>query len=158
LIAVHYYSAPDARHPFPTTFYPGVEAEGSAERVSVRQSSPLLLPQFRLRRLQLQKVKVDVLFADGSKPESSSLLLHNPKYPDQAVIGDESLAVPAGFGEFEVPAGFSYLARVAVQCESGSKIVTRESKPVQEIKVERDTPIHLVLTIPGASCQLWRPK
>jgi hypothetical protein len=101
LIAVHYYSAPDARHPFPTTFYPGVEVEDSAERVSVRQSSPVLLAQFKLRRLQLQKIKVDVLFADGSKPESSSLLLHNPKYPEQAVIGDESLAVAAGFGEFE---------------------------------------------------------
>jgi hypothetical protein len=69
-----------------------------------------------------------------------------------------SLAVAGGFGEFEVPARFSYLARVAVQCESGSNIETRESRPVQVIKLEGDAPIHLILTIPGAACQLWRPK
>jgi hypothetical protein len=63
LIAVHYYTAPDPRRPFPTTFYLDVEVEGSAERVSVRQSSPVLLRQLKLRRLQLQKIKVDVLFA-----------------------------------------------------------------------------------------------
>ena len=45
LVAVHYYGAPDARKPFPTTFYPGVEEEGRAERVSVREGFPALLKQ-----------------------------------------------------------------------------------------------------------------
>jgi hypothetical protein len=158
LIAVHYYNAPDARRPFPTTFYPGVDAEGGAERIPVREGSPVLLKQLRLHKLRLMRITVDVLFEDGSKPESSSLLLHNPKYPNQAVIGDESLAVVGGFGEFEIPTGFSYIARAAVQCDGGSKIETRESRPVQEINAESDGAIRLKLTIPGPACHLWRPK
>jgi hypothetical protein len=142
----------------PPSLYPGVEVESSAERVSVRQNVPVVLAHLKLRRLQLQTIKVDVVFTDGSKPKASSLLLHNPKYPDQAVIRDESLAVAGGVGQFEVPTGFSYLVRAAVQCESGSKIEKRESRPVQEINADGTAPIHLTLAIPGAACQLWRPK
>jgi hypothetical protein len=158
LVAVHYYGAPDARRPFPTTFYPGVDAETGAERILVREESPALLRQLRLHKLRLFGIIVDVLFEDGSKPESGSLLLHNPKFPNQAVIGDESMPVAGGYGEFEIPVGFTYFARAAVQCDGGSKIETRESRPVQEINAGTDGTMRLRLTIPGVACHLWRPK
>jgi cytochrome c-type biogenesis protein CcmH/NrfF len=129
LVAIHYYSAPDARQPFATTFYPGVEVESNAQRVSVRQNSPTMLAQLKLRSLPLENVRVDVLWSDGTRPRTSSLLFHNPKYPDQAVIGDEALSVVDGAGEFAIPAGFSYLARASLQRDAGAVIETRESGP-----------------------------
>jgi hypothetical protein len=88
-----------------------------------------MLAQLKLRSLPLENVRVDVLWSDGTRPRTSSLLFHNPKYPDQAVIGDEALSVVDGAGEFAIPAGFSYLARASLQRDAGAVIETRESGP-----------------------------
>src|SRR5689334_20679514 len=159
VIAVHYYGAPDARQAFATTFYPGVEAEDRAMRVSVAPNSPTLLNQLRLRSLRLATVKVRVQWADGTRSESSNLDFHNRSYPGQAVIGDEAPQIDDGIGEFTLPAGFEYLARASVQCEGERAIDTPESQPVQEISIKAGgTTRELTFTIPGPPCRLWAPK
>ena len=159
LVTVHYYGAPDARQPFATTFYPGVEAEDRAMRVSVVPNSLTLLNLLRLRTLPLATLKVSVQWPDGTRPARSNLLFHNRSYPDQAVIGDEAPQIDDGIGEFMLPAGFEYLAQASVQCDGDRTIETRESRPVQEIAIQAGmTPRELTFTIPGPPCRLWEPK
>jgi hypothetical protein len=155
-VAVHYYSAPDARRPFTTTFYPGVEAEGDAVPVSAVRNSPTILQPLRLRSLTLATIEIEVIWPDGTRPERSNLLFHNVSYPDQAVIGDEAPQIDKGSGEFILPKGFSYLARASVQCDAGQTIETRESRPVQRIDVGQGvTPTKLKFVISGPTCKLW---
>ena len=156
LVAVHYYGAPDARQPFPTTFYPGLEAEGDATKVSVARNSTTLLNQLRLRSLPLANIRVEVVWPDGTRPKRSNLLFHNPSYPSQAVIGDEAPQVDDGAGDFTLHEGFHYFARASVQRDAGRVIETREPRPVQEIEVGFGAETHV--TIPGPPCELLRPK
>ena len=130
LVTVHYYGAPDARQPFATTFYPGVEAEDRAMRVSVVPNSPTLLNQLILRPPPLATLKVSVRWPDGTRPARSNLLFHNRSYPGQAVIGDEATQIDNDIGEFTLPTGFEYLAQAFVQCDGERTIETRESRPV----------------------------
>jgi hypothetical protein len=159
LIGVHYYDAPDARRPYPTTFYPGLEVEASATRVLVVANAPTLLNQFRLRPLTLANIKVEVVWPDGTKPKWSNLLFHNRSYPSQAVIGNEAPQVDDGIGDFTLPEGFVYSAQAAVRCDAGKIIETRESQPAQTVDVSAGiTPQKLTFTIPGPPCVLWRSR
>ena len=159
LIAVHYYDAPDEHYPFATVFYPSGASEDHAEQVMIKARLETKMTELRLRRLPLATIKVDVNWPDGTRPKWSNLLFHNLSYPSQGVIGDTAPGVEDGSGEFTLPEGFEYYARAKVDCDAGSKIETRESRPVQEIKFGNgNTPRRLIFTIPGPPCKLWSPK
>ena len=159
LVAVYYYGAPDAHHPFASIFYPGVEAEGEAERVLVRPNSRAFLKQLCLRPLPLATIKVEVIWPDGTRPKRSNLLFHNLSYPSQAVIGDVAPQIENGTGEFTLPEGFDYTAAAQVDCDAGKVVESRESRPVHKIRVGgTTTPRELTFVIPGPPCTLWRPK
>lgn len=159
LVSVHYYGAPDVHEPFVTAFYPGVETESEAERVAVKPALRVMLGQFRLRFLPLATIRVQVVWPDGTRPKRSNLLFHNPSYPGQAVIGDTAPEVQDGRGEIRLPEGFDYYARAKVDCDAGTEIESRESRPVQQIKAgSGTTPQELVFTIPGPPCKLWSPE
>ncbi len=158
-VSVHYYDAPDARHPYATTLYPGVALEQRAEKVVVKAASRTMLGELRLQTLPLTTIRVQVIWPDGTSPEWSNLLFHNVSYPSQAVIGDVAPAIEKGRGEFTLPEGFDYNARAKVDCDGESTIESRESRPVQQIKVGGESsPRELIFTVPGPPCKLWRPK
>ena len=158
-LAVQKRSAPDGRHPFVGTYYPGVDHELSADRILVVASSPTDLHTLRLQRIDTVTLKVTVIFEDGSRPAWSNLLFHNLSFPDQAVIGDEAPGVENGLGEFTIPKGFEYYAQAKVDCDAGPRIETRESRPVQRIRIEDGlTPDEITFLIPGSACRLWSPK
>ena len=158
-VAVLKHGAPDARHPFAGLYYPGADNETGASRILVTAASSMEVPTIRLRRLETVTLKVSVAFEDGIKPAWSNLLFHNISYPDQAIIGDEAPGIENGHGEFTLPKGFEYYASAKVDCDAGPQIDTRESRPMQRIKIEDEyTPEKLVFTIPGPACKLWSPK
>lgn len=159
IVAMQMRGAPDGRHPFAGTYYPGVDAEADADRVYVMTGAALDLHPVQLRRVDVVTVKVNVQFEDGSRPNRSNLLFHNLSFPQQAVIGDEAPDIENGEGEFTLPVGFDYYASAKVDCDSGPRIETRESRLRQHLHVVNDSfPDELTLLIPGPPCPLWSPK
>ena len=77
LLGVHGYLAPKIERPFSTAYYPGVEAESAAERVTIKASSRTNLNPLRLRKLEFGMTKIKVLWSDGASPERSDVCLEN---------------------------------------------------------------------------------
>jgi hypothetical protein len=158
-LAVHKDDAPDEAHPFATAYYPGTADDGKADRIFVAGLARTELHPLRLRRIETVTINVHVIWDDGTPVERSNLLFHNLSYPDQAVIGDVGLGIEAGRGQFTIPKGFEYYARAVVQCGSGPKIESRESRPVQQIKIGYGSfPQELTFVIPGSPCVFWTPS
>jgi hypothetical protein len=58
-----------------------------------------------------------------------------------------------------IPVGFGYDARAKVDCDAGTRIETRESRPIQRLKVQDGSTLkELSFIIPGPACKLWSPK
>jgi len=159
IVAMQMRGAPDGRHPFAGTYYPGVDAESDADRIYVVTGSALELHPVRLMRVATVTLQVNVEFDDGTRPNWSNLLFHNLSFTRQAVIGDEAPGVENGKGEFTLPLGYDYYARAKVDCGGGPRIETRESRPVQRLHVVNGSlPDELTFIIPGSPCPLWSPK
>ena len=157
IIAVQVTGAPDGRHPFIGTYYPGVDFESGADHIYVEEASQLKLHTVRLRRIPTVTVKVNVEFEDGTRPEWSNLLFHNPRFPNQGVIGNEAPGIKQGRGEFTLPLGYEYYARAKVDCDAGPRTETRESRPIQHLR-DGSVPEEITFIIPGPACELWSPK
>ena len=159
VVTVQKHVAPTASVPFVGVYYPGVVEQTAAESITVIDSDAITLRSVRLRRMATATVRVDVMFEDGVRPESSNLLFHNPQFPNEAVIGSLAPEVEAGRGSMTLPVGFEYEARASVQCDVGTRIEQRESKPVQRVRVVSDArPDDLTFVIPGRACKLWVPR
>lgn len=159
LVAALKHGAPDGSHPFTGVYYRDSDDEAEADHVLVTDGSTVALPPLRLRHLETATVKVKVAFADGTIPAWSNLLFHNVSYPEQAVMGDEAPGLEYGRGEITLPEGFEYDAQAKVDCDAGPRIESRESQPVQRIKIEDGyIPQELTFTIPGLACKLWTPN
>jgi hypothetical protein len=159
ILAVQERGAPDGRHPFAGTYYPGVDAEAQADHVYVVTGTKVQLHPLRLRRIDTVSVRIEVEFEDGTRPTWSNLLFHNLSFPNQAVIGDEAPGVENGKGELTLPVGFDYYAQAKVDCDGRDRIETRESPPVQRVHIENNNfPEELRFIIPGPPCPLWSPK
>jgi hypothetical protein len=159
VVAVHKHVAPTASVPFVGVYYPGVVEQTAAESITVIDSDAITLRPVRLRRMATATVRVNVMFEDGVRPESSNLLFHNPQFPNEAVIGSSAPEVEAGRGSMTLPVGFEYEANASVQCDAGTRIEQRESKPVQRVGVVSDArPDELTFVIPGRACKLWVPR
>ena len=159
IVEVQQRGAPDGRHPYRGTYYPGVDDETSASHVYVTSDGLAELHALPLRRIETVTVKVNVAFEDGTRPAWSNLLFHNPSFPNQGVIGDEAPGIEDGTGSFTLPVGYRYYARAVVNCDRGTTIESRESRPVQDISVMREGyPQEMSFIIPGGSCALWKPK
>jgi hypothetical protein len=75
------FGAPDAERPFAAAYYPAAENESEAALVKIVRSSPLRLSPLRLRRLEVVTIKINVLWADGARPERSNIYFKNILYP-----------------------------------------------------------------------------
>lgn len=96
---------------------------------------------------------------NGTPAERSNLLFHNLSYPNSAVIGDVAPFVSRGRGQIILPRGFEYYARAKVDCDAGTQIETRESRPVQRIRIDETlVPRELTFIIPGPPCIFWIPR
>jgi hypothetical protein len=63
-----------------------------------------------------------------------------------------------GDGEILLPAGFEYEMFASVSCNEGSKILSRESKPYQIMKIEYGAEqVKATFEINGPICQIWKP-
>jgi hypothetical protein len=157
-LAVHKDDAPDEAHPFATAYYPGTADDGKADRIFVAGLARTELHPLRLRRIETVTINVHVIWDDGTPVEQSNLLFHNLSYPEQAVIGDVAPGIEAGRGQFTIPKGFEYYARAVVHCDSGPQIESRESRPVQHIKIGYGSfPQDLTFVISGSPCVFWTP-
>ena len=67
------FGAPDAEHPFATAYYPAAENESKATLVKVVRSSRLRVSPLRLHKLEVVTIKINVLWADGARPERSNI-------------------------------------------------------------------------------------
>jgi len=159
ILGVQERGAPDGRHPFAGTYYPGVDAEAQADHVYAVTATKVQLHPLRLRRIDTVTVRIEVEFEDGTRPTWSNLLFHNLSFPNQAVIGDEAPGVENGKGELTLPVGFDYYAQAKVDCDGRDRIETRESPPVQRVHIETNNfPEELRFIIPGPPCLPWSPK
>jgi len=147
------FGAPDAERPFATAYYPAAENESEATLVKIVRSSPLQLSALRLRKLEVAAIRINVLWADGTRPERSNIYFKNVLYPRH---GGTAPQIDNGTGEFTLPKGFEYDAVASVECDAGKLIESRESRPDQRIKVADGlTPVEMTFVIPGPRCPLW---
>jgi hypothetical protein len=123
--------APDAERPFVTAYDPGGENESEAALVKVVRSSPLRLSPLRLRTLEVVAIKINVLWADGTRPERSNIYFKNVLYPR---YGGTASQVDNGAGKFTLPKSFEYDAVASVEYDAGKAIEPRESGPTNESK------------------------
>jgi hypothetical protein len=151
--AFNSFGAPDADRPFATAYYPAGENESEAALVKVGRLSPLRLSPLRLRKLHVVTIKINVLWADGTRPERSNIYFKNILYPRH---GGTAPQIDNGSGKFTLPKGFEYDAVASVECDAGKVIESRESRPDQRIKVaDGRTPAEMTFVIPGPRCPLW---
>jgi hypothetical protein len=106
----------------------------SAALVKVVRSSPLRLSPLRLRNLEVVTIKINVLWADGTRPERSNIYFKNILYPRH---GGTAPQIDNGSGKFTLPKGFEYDAVASVECDAGKVIESRESRPDHESKSQR---------------------
>jgi hypothetical protein len=158
-VGVHVNGAPDGEYPFAKVYYPGVAADGDAERVHVEGNHNVSLKWMRLRRLETLTLDLKIVWEDGESVERGNLLFYNTSYPHQGVIGDVAPQFDAGHAQFELPVGFEYYARAKVDCDAGTTIKTIESRPIQELRLnENFRGAGLTFVIPVAKCTLWTPS
>jgi hypothetical protein len=99
-------------------------------------------------------IKIHVRWQDGTPVDWSNLLFYNTSFPHQGVIGDEAPGIKDGEGEFTVPTGFEYYARVAAICDAGIHTKSEESRPVQKIRLDgASIPQELTFVIPTEPMQ-----
>lgn len=159
VLAVQVNAAPDPERPVIGQFYPGRAARNEAEAISVKDAGELSLPPFYLKRIPTVEITAYIRFGDGTVPKYSHVLLHNPKFPRHATIGDTAVSVVNGQAMLVLPVGFEYWVTGKVDCLAGHKIESPESRPVEKIRVtETEYPRQLTLTILGSACELWRPN
>jgi len=150
--------APTGVRPFFPVYYPGTDREQFSEPVRVQGSMQIELRPLRLRRMPVAKIKAHVRWKDGTTMDWSNLLFYNPSFPRQGVIGNESIGVAHGNADIALPIGFDYYARAVTQCDAGDKIDSRESRPVQQIRIdERHLPRELTFIIQTEPCKPWIP-
>jgi hypothetical protein len=110
-----------------------------------------------LRKLEVVTIKINVLWADGARPERSNIYFKNVLYPRH---GGTAPQIDNGVGKFTLPKGFEYDAVASVECDAGKVIESRESKPDQRIKVAdgrtpaRDDFCHSGATMPALGQRL----
>jgi hypothetical protein len=157
VVSIHKRSAPAAAIPFIGVYYPNVDNESLAARINV--SGVTQLAAVTLHRVATTTVPVNIVFEDGARPVRSNILFHNPQFPKQAVIGDVAPAIREGRGSFDAPVGYEYIAQAKVDCDAGSVIETRESRPAQHVRIFDQQPVPpLTFVLPGGKCRLWEPR
>ena len=124
------FGAPDAERPFATAYYPAGENESEAALVKVVRSSPLRVSPLRLRKLEVVTIKINVLWADGTRPERSNIYFKNVLYPRH---GGTAPQIDNSTGKFTLPKSFEYDAVASVECDAGKAVEPRES-PTNESK------------------------
>lgn len=157
-VGIHINDAPEGKHPFATSYYPGVGTERDAERVYVGESGDVFLKWMRLRRIDTVTLDLKILWNDGQPVERGNLLFYNSSYPHQGVIGDVAPQFDVGRAQFTLPVGFEYYARAKVDCDAGATIKTVESRPIQQLQIDRNfRATELTFIIPAPKCPLWVP-
>jgi hypothetical protein len=112
--------------------------------VKIVRSSPLRLSALRLRKLEVVTIKINVLWADSTRPERSNIYFKNILYP---LHGGTAPQIDNGTGEFTLPKGFEYDAVASVESDAGKLIEPRMSRPDQRIKVADGlTPAEMTLS------------
>jgi len=70
----------------------------------------------------------------------------------------QSIGVRNGNAEITLPMEFDYYASAVTRCDAGDKIDSRESGPVQLIRIdERHLPRELTFVIQTEPCKPWIP-
>ncbi|HZG52627.1 MAG TPA: carboxypeptidase-like regulatory domain-containing protein [Pyrinomonadaceae bacterium] len=156
LLGLNLSSAPNARAPYPRTYYPGVGSAARATVIAVAEGAQL--PSYDLQLpppLVERVVEVVVTWPDG-RPVSDALpRLEDPAYPwgsgamsVKKVEGQEGRYQLTGFD------GITYWAHAYVNLKGGQA----RAEPVKFTLKEGAPPINLVIASPGGNSPHHRRK
>ncbi|HEX8720373.1 MAG TPA: carboxypeptidase-like regulatory domain-containing protein [Pyrinomonadaceae bacterium] len=142
-------SEPDARWPFPRTYYPGAAGAAQATPVEVAFGQRVELLDLRLPPRRADRaVEVEVVWPDGRPVEDARLRLEDDDYWwSAAATRQEKLE---GAGRYRVTGfeGVTYWLHAYVSMESGQM----HAEPVRFRMGEVGGPFRLVITSQGGTC------
>src|SRR5688572_26207389 len=131
MLSIHGTAPPSGDVPFAGVFFPGVDDPAVADRLVVQDKETIDVSPIRLRRVPTAQVIINVRFEDGAQPEWSNVLFHNTWFPEGGLVGGHAPGMSGGRGVFVLPTGYDYEVLATVNCATGTRIETRESRPMQ---------------------------
>jgi len=147
-------SEPDARAPFPRTYYPGVASAAQATTIEVGPGQRLTLFDLRMppRRAD-RSFEVTVVWPDGRPVGDAMLRLEDDDYPWSANATRYEKA--GGAGRFRVTGfeGLSYWIHAHVNLKGGDQM---HAEPVKFVLGEGAGPFRLVIASQYGNCPHYR--
>lgn len=147
-------SEPDARAPFPRTYYPGVGSAAQATAIEVGPGQRLTLFDLRMppRRAD-RSLDVTVVWPDGRPAEDAMLRLEDDDYPWSANATRYEKA--NGAGRFRVKGfeGSTYWIHAHVNMKGGDRM---HAEPVKFVMGEGAGPFRLVIASQYGNCPHYR--
>lgn len=146
-------SEPDARAPFPRTYYPGVALPARATVVEVAPGQRLELLDLRLPpRHTDRSVEVEVVWPDGRPVEDAMLRLENEDYSWSANATRQERLEAAGRYRVTGFEGLAYWLHAHVNLKGGQM----HAEPVKFVLGEGAGPFRLVIASQGGNCPHYR--
>lgn len=147
-------SEPDARAPFPRTYYPGARDAAQATTIEVGPGQRLALFDLRMppRRAD-RSFEVTVVWPDGRPAEDAMLRLEDDDYPWSANATRYERA--GGAGRFRVTGfdGSDYWIHAYVNVKGGGQM---HAEPVRFVLGEGSGPFRLVIASQYGNCPHYR--
>ncbi len=147
-------SEPDARAPFPRTYYPGAAGVAQATTLEVGPGQKLNLFDLRLPPRHAERaVEVVVVWPDGRPVEDASLRLENDDYPWSSNATRQEKG--EGAGRYRVTGfdGVTYWVHAHVNLKGGSQM---HAEPVKFVLGEGTGPFRLVIASQYGNCPHYR--
>lgn len=146
--------APDARAPFPRTYYPGAPRAAQATALDLGPGQRLDLFDLRLpARYAERSVEVLVVWPDGRPVEEAHLRLENDEYPwdSSAAMQEKS----EGAGRYRVRGfeGVTYWLHAYVNLKGGEQM---HAEPPRFVLGEGAGPLRLVIASKYGNCPHYR--
>jgi Carboxypeptidase regulatory-like domain len=147
-------SEPDARAPFPRTFYPGVARAAQATALEVGPGQKLTLFDLRLPpRHSERAVEVVVVWPDGRPVNDALLRLENVDYSWSSNATRQEKIDGAGRYRVTGFGGVTYWIHAHVNLKDGKQM---HAEPVRFVLGEGAGPFRLVIASPYGNCPHYR--
>jgi Carboxypeptidase regulatory-like domain len=145
---------PDARAPFPRTYYPGAPSAAQATAVEVGPGQRLTLFDLRMPPRRAERTfEVTVVWPDGRPVEDAVPRLEDDDYPWSSNATRYEKA--DGAGRFRVTGfeGVTYWIHAYVNLKGGEQM---HAEPVKFVLGDGAGPFRLVIASPGGNCTHYR--
>jgi hypothetical protein len=147
-------SEPDARSPFPRTYYPGAARGAQATVVEVGPGQRLTLFDLRMPPRQAERsFEVTVVWPDGRPVDDAMLRLENDDYPWSANATSYEKAKDAGRFRVKGFEGVTYWIHAYVNLKGGEQM---HAEPIKFVMGEGAGPFRLVIASQYGNCPHYR--